>query len=249
MALDRVLADCAELVRGYEHWLSELCEQHGVASDFPALALNSAFRFGPQSLEAMSLLFERRHFGWQAAMICRGLYEISTRLLWASREDNGWRRLQVHWAKEEVRFLKPMKEVPRFREAIGLELAELNGVIQQEDTDGKALTGAPVMWDTIQAIDEMDRREKVQVVSSDFCFKEYVLAWKSLCLAVHAHPNWIERMHREEAFDKQVVRAAVLGVRNLLRAFCHCFPDAHMREQLGLVESEVAKLWGRLVAQ
>jgi len=67
MALHEVLADCAKLVRGYEQWLSELCEQHGVGSDFRALALKSAFRFGPRSLEAMSLLLERGHFGLLAA--------------------------------------------------------------------------------------------------------------------------------------------------------------------------------------
>ena len=243
MALHEVLADCAKLVRGHGHFMSDLGRQYEKASDPPAVVLERAFRFAAESLEAMSLLLKRGQFGLQAAMICRGFYEISTRLLWATREKHGWRRLQIHWAKEDARFLKPIKDVPRFQEAVATELAELDGVVKQEDEDGKPLSNAPGMWETIQAIDEMDRRDEVHVVSSDFPLKEYVIAWTSLCRAVHAHPSWLDRMRCEEAFDRQVVQAAVLAARNLLRAFCHCLPVEHMKEQLDLVEAEVVKLW------
>jgi len=246
MCFDGVLGDCAKMVREYEQFFSELSRKCEVACDLCAVAMESAFCFGAESLDAMRLLFRGGDFGLQAAMICRGFYELSTRLLWASREKHGWQRLQIYWAEEDRRFLKPLKNVEIFRKNVEAQLKELERVINQDDERGERLVRAPSVWETIQDIKNMDAQDDVDFTDSEFHRQEHVIAWKSLCRAVHAHPSWIHGMRREVKFDQQVVQAAVLGTRNLLRAFCHELHEDHAEKELPVVERRIAELWGRL---
>lgn len=85
-----------------------------------ALMLERGLGFSLDSLKAISTQLKKNQFD-QSEILTRSLFEIATNLLWASRAQEGWKRLQsdaahadLSWAKQ-AQSIRGLKQVATHR--------------------------------------------------------------------------------------------------------------------------------------
>lgn len=67
------------------------------------LALALALRYGSETIRAVGLLV-KNELRVQAFAVARGFIELSIRLLWAARAENGWNRFIGYFAAEDIKW-------------------------------------------------------------------------------------------------------------------------------------------------
>lgn len=107
------LSHCRSLLKEYRDILDDCLRKGNQQDDPQALMLIRGFDFGIRTVQGMATLIEADQDNvLLACMLCRPFYETAVRLLWAARMHNGWQRLQVHWAKQDLTWAREAEQMP-----------------------------------------------------------------------------------------------------------------------------------------
>jgi len=241
-----VLDDCDKMLNRYESLFLDRVVASGQVQDAPAVMLQRGLAFGRETLKAMRLLLSEGNYALQACAVCRGLFEIAIRLLWASRAPDGWPRLHRHWCQEEVKWAERAAETPHMRvpaeailESSRQALAQLNASSQ------RGTQAAPGMRETLLEIEQHNAAEAPSHDQQRFAKFSYPNIWLVLCWAAHAHIEALDLSHPEAhiRWRGQAVYATVMAVWALVETFCHV-----MRDDVARAGEPVLELLERLGA-
>jgi hypothetical protein len=158
-----------------------------------------------------------------ACTLLRSFYELSARLLWASREPDGWRRLQMYFAREITKWANDCRGSPNpgiAKLANGM-LQSQNGIAQWKDPLGNDLKAAPGIQQILEGIESHDSQKGSPSARGNSGQRMYAVLYRILCRASHAH---IEPL--TGVFDEMYAYYAGIGAcsaaANLLAAFIYC---------------------------
>jgi len=235
------LDDCAALLDDYSKTFPGPGSDGGAAMDFADQTLWLAKDHGLRTIRGMNRLL--RDGEGNAALACallRPFYELSVRLLWASREVDGWRRLEFYFANETRRWENACKDSRDAR------LVKLGGNLLQRRQEREAKKWKDASGNTIQPAPRNIERIISEVTKHDpsngLAIKEnagrviYTVFYRVICGPTHGH---IEAL--TGARDTMYLSCAGLGtclaVQSLLAGFIHHTsqsPETDVRE-LGTV--------------
>jgi hypothetical protein len=235
----RFLDDCAALLDEYTSAFPRPGSDGVAAMDFADRTLWLAKDHGLRTIRGMNRLL--RDGEENAVLTCallRPFYELSVRLLWASREVDGWQRLEFYFEDETRRWENACKDSRDAR------LVKLGGDLlhrRQEregnkwrDASGNAIKPAPRNMD--QVINEVTKHDP----SNGLAIKEnagpvmYTVFYRVICGPSHGHVEALTG-----ARDAMYLNCAGLGtclaVGTLLAAFIRRTsqsPETDVREML-----------------
>lgn len=157
-----------------------------------------------------------------ACTLLRSFYEVSARLLWASREPDGWRRLQMYFAKEIQTWANDCRGSPNpdIAKLANELLQSQEGVEQWKSPSGDDLQRAPRMKEILEGIESHDRQKGPPSSHGNSGQRMYAILYRILCRASHAH---IEALTGEfdEMYSYHAGVGACCAAANLLAAFIY----------------------------
>ena len=226
----QVLDDCCQVLDDYRRCFERGIKANNHQDDPPAIMLVRGLAFWRQSLKATRLLLSEGGYEAQACAVCRAFFEVAIRLLWASRENWGWARLQTYWAKEDKKLAEDLKDVPDLAQAAGELLRFSKEVLDRRDEGGDPIKTAPKMPETIADIEKRDKVEsRTSLVSSKY---SYAWLYRGLCRGAHGHISVLDPPSRyAKGFRRLGCRAAVLAASALLLALVHVVGEEDQRER------------------
>jgi len=215
------LKDCQGILAEYQGALREGLRLSEQEDDVPAVMLQRAFDFGVRTISAALVLMQDgdRHSVF-VSIVCRPFYELSTRLLWATRAPGGWQRLQAYWASEDMKWAREAETMPPLdahARAVGAARQE---VLARTDPGGEVYSPAPVVQQLLQEIQAHDLAEGIQDRGSDAAAFNYANVYRILCRGAHAHMAAIAP-EKPEAVVLHAATAVVLATWMLVQAFLH----------------------------
>ena len=188
----RFLDDCAVLLDDYSKTFPRPGGGGGAAVDFADQTLWLAKDHGLRTIRGMNrLLRDGEENAVSDAVLLRPFYELSVRLLWASREVEGWQRLEFYFANESRKWENACKNSRDAR------LVKLGGDLLQRrqeregkkwrDASGNAIKPAPSNME--QVINEVTKHDP----SNGLAIKEnagrviYTVFYRVICGPSHGH--------------------------------------------------------------
>ena len=171
-----------------------------------------------------------------ACTLLRSFYELSARLLWASREPDGWRRLQMCFAREITKWANDCRGSPNpgIAKLASEMLQSQNGIAQWKDSLGNDLKPAPGIQQILDGVESHDRQKGLPSGHGNSGQRMYAILYRILCRASHAH---IEVLTGEfdEMYSYHAGVGACCAAANLLAAFIYRTeqsPDAVVSKML-----------------
>ncbi len=207
-----------DLLNLYEKPLRESLEDGGQTEDPPAVMLLRAFAFGRATLKAMIAVADQgdQECGVCLPTLCRPFYELTVRVLWASRQPDGWQRLQAYCANEDKKWAKRAVEIPSWAEYAQPVLDNAKSVLDRTDAKGKCYRLAPDMAETLQQVEQHDIDCGIKSGGKGSALFEYANLWQMMCGTAHAHVVRIARS--PEAHTLIALSGAVVATFAMLRA-------------------------------
>ena len=246
MTMIERLEACWQLVNDYRVLLKGALEAGGQTQDPPAQMLFRACAHADATLRAMSLLLPKE-LGTQAAALCRGFYELAVRVLWASREPDGWARLEaeeVQKVRKEVGHLEelpdsvaPRVEVVRLRNAV---LKAADDSCKRADKADKPYKRSPRIQDMLRSIDKQDAANSEKQGRCNLHQAQYGLVYGLLCRSVHARISALTN-DTADARARHATPVAILATLGLLRAICYVAPEG-AEEEIEKIRAQIAPL-------
>ena len=124
--------------------------------------------------------------------ICRPYYEISTRVLWASRGTGHWQRLQRYYANENLRWAKHAEVIPSLKKHAERVRVAASEILDRTDEHGRHFKNTPDMLQMLKEIEASDVTTGIKKTEDSFASFEYVVLWQIMCRSVHAHMSTID---------------------------------------------------------
>lgn len=212
----RKLRSCIDLLDLYEKPLRDSLEDGGQTQDPPAVMLLRGFAFGRATLKAMIAVADQDdECGVCMPTLCRPFYELAVRVLWASRDPDGWQRLQKHCANEDRKWAKRAVDLPSWAEYARRVLDNAESVLDRTDGDGNPYSNPPPMDQTLEQVEHRDIACGIKTEEGSARF-EYANLWQMMCGTAHAHLVQIARP--PEAHTRIAVSGAAVATFALLRA-------------------------------
>ena len=219
-ALERLI-EYKKLIAIYEKRLSECVVASGLENDAPAIALDRAFQFGRRTIDTIANLLQKKSRSIFARILCRPFYELSVRLLWASRETGGWNRLRAYFVDQDRKWADDARLSSGLANHANRILSKANKALDERDSAGKKYELAP-------SIEEMLRNVKARDCDQGFTNPlemeakyEYANVYRVMTRPVHAHMGEIIQ-DRADVDLRHVVVGCGLATFALLRTVCHC---------------------------
>jgi len=187
----RVLDDCAALLEEYSKAFLPPDSDRGAAVAFADHILRLARDHGLRTIRGMNLLLrEDKGNIVLACALLRPFYELSVRLLWASREPDGWRRLEFYFANEIRKWAKGCQDSPSAGlSMLGASLLQeyrKDEVKKWRDASGKAIRPAPAIDQILNGIEGHDApTDRTGGKNSGRLI--YTGFYRTICRASHAH--------------------------------------------------------------
>lgn len=239
----RRLGSCTELLDHFERPLRaslDRGEQSGVPQ---AVMLYRAFSFGRTTLEAMIATCKTGDaHGVCVPTLCRAFYEVSHRLLWASREHNGWQRLQTGGADEQRKWADAAAQIPSLAAHAERVRTSMQMILARTDERGKPFAKPPSMEQQLSQIEKADTRCGIVTPPSDFAKLQYTILWRLMSNTAHAH---LVQIARDPKGHLQIgVWAAVCATFALLRAVAVVVaPDLEgVRQNVDVIGERIVKI-------
>ena len=160
-----------------------------------------------------------------ACTLLRSFYELSIRLLWASREPDGWRRLEVYFATEIKKWANDCKDLPNpdvteLASKLLQRHQEVQEVENWKDSSGNAVKPAPKIWQILEEIVGHDVQCAPSIVQTGLGKHMYVIFYRILCRASHAHIEAIGGAFNG-MYSSYARFGALLAATAYLTAFIH----------------------------
>ena len=155
----------------------------------PVTMLRAALDIGRKTLTVMYRTIE---IGDDAYLclptICRPYWEISVRILWASRELNGWDRQYKYFATELQKHAEKAMKFDEWRENYAPRLEMTKKILRRSDARGKPFKNAPLVNQMLSANEEEDIREGIvgKVFPERGSEFRNVALWLAMCGPSHA---------------------------------------------------------------
>lgn len=221
-AVDR-LDVCIALVHDYHERFVSAVKAGRLSDEPPAIALDRAMRFGERAICTVKLLLETSESAILASILCRSYYELSVRLLWASREPGGWHRLIAYYANEELKWAREAESFPGTAGHAKIIRAEKEKILDRTDADGNPYEPAPNIAQTLRDVAKHTQRDgDVDDLDPQY---EYTNVYRALCRNSHAHLIAIgDRVPPHVHLRTSVISIAIATLA-LLRAVCYCGSD------------------------
>lgn len=211
------LRSCIDLLADYERLLREILEDGGQMEEPPAVMLLRAFGFGRATLKAMAVVGDQdEECAVCVPTLCRPFYEVSVRVLWASRDPDGWQRLQTHCAAEERKWAQRAVSLPSWAEYAQAVRDNADAVLSRTDGDGNRYGNPPHIEQTLQQIEQRDIDCGIKTGEKGFALFEYANLWQKMCATAHGH--LVEIARSPETHMRVAVNAAGVASFALLRA-------------------------------
>lgn len=186
----------------------------GQEKDPQAIMLTRGLAFACDCMAAMIAIVELDSSAWVCLpTVCRPLLELSTKLLWANREKDGWIRLQVDAAREELDYAENLQKLKGYEDIGKRKALQMQGVIDQYGPNG--IKNLPDM----RCLLEMNHRKDVSLKhrdTADFASFEYANFYQLMCGPAHGHVASIVKDSRTHL--RVAVMGAIRSVFELLRA-------------------------------
>lgn len=240
----RQLECCIQMLDCWETPLRACLAAGKQLDDQPAVMLTRAFDFGRTSLRAMVVLTNQdAAFGVCLPTLCRPFYELASRLLWASREPNGWHRLAVVWMTERRIWAREAAKMPPTSDHASKILGDAERWLTVHDPDGALYKRRPSMESALRDVEKRDIEDGIKedrTEGSDAAF-QYTNAWRSMCRTAHAHISSIASS--PGGHSRVAVTAAIIATFDLLRAVAVITaPQGERRERIESLVALVVKI-------
>lgn len=222
------LDECRKLLEEYRALLMD-CLHKGDQEDDPgALMLTGGFDFGIRTLGGMVVLIEADEDNvLLACTLCRPFFETAVRLLWAARTHNGWQRLQVHWANEDVKWAREAEQIPSVAEHAKTIRTAREKVLSRTDEDGNRVEPPPNMQQMLREIEVHDVGQGLRKECDGAAESAYTNVYRILCQAAHGH---MVAIGRPGSFRRHARCGALMATSALLQACCHVVAGDAKRE-------------------
>jgi hypothetical protein len=188
--------------------------------EVPVLMLRGACDLARDTLEALKTHLMGGHGAFLACDLCRPLFEVAYRVLWASREQHGWEQLQVWLAGQDKKWAKEALAMPEFAQHAKKIMDQSNQVLSRTDSYGQSLKEAPDLKTILKQIEDRDVQSGLRPVKAGQADFEYTNIYRILCRPAHAHLGALSGL-RSEAFLPVVVFACGNAIFALARAMAH----------------------------
>ena len=205
-------------------------------NDPPALMLQRGFKFAQSTLCAVALLAQARdgEYGLQACTLSRPLFEIAARLLWATRADDGWERLQYYWADEDRKWAQGMRNhsssnVQHLDNLLNNRREILNRHNEQN------VQSPPNIEQTLQEIEQHDIADELVAGGKKLGKLHYDMIYRSLCRPAHGHISALGVADAQGLWSYSRY-GIILGSGWVIEAICHVGPENPRAEIEKLVE-------------
>jgi hypothetical protein len=168
------------------------------------------------------LLQEDKSNAVLACILLRSYYELSVRLLWASREPDGWLRLFTYYAQEKKKWASIAINSTN-PDIVKLANDELQGVQKIEkwsDSHGNRIKSTPDIRQILADIERHETQNNPSSASNSWGEGYYIGLYLILCRSSHAHIEAIAgEVNRMYLFQAYV--GALTSTTNLLQAFIY----------------------------
>lgn len=220
-----VLDSCAALLEEYSKAFPRSDSGGGAAVAFADQILGLARDHGLRTIRAMSrLLCDDEGNVALACTLLRPFYELSVRLLWASREDDGWRRLELYFANQMRKWANACKGVSNPAMAkLGSDLLQRHQeeeVKKWKDASGNTIKPASDQIEQIlNGIEGHDAPSDL-AIGKNSGRHIYTVFYRMICRPSHAHVEPLTGTHDTMYLNSAGYGACLAGT-SLLAAFIY----------------------------
>lgn len=218
-----ILDETAALLERYSTAFPAPDDVIGQPEHLTILLLWLARDHGLRTIRGMShLLQDDENNAVLACTLLRPFYELSVRLLWASREADGWRRLFTYYVKENKKSAIKAKNFqnPRIVKIANEEMQSIQEIESWRDADGNSIKPAPDMRQILLDIENYEAQNSSTTSQDNWGQIYYTILYQILCRASHAHIETITG----ERYNMYLYIAGAGSEKatvNLLQAFIH----------------------------
>jgi len=214
--------------------------------EVPVLMLRRACDMSRKILEALKTHLAGGHGAFLACNLCRPLYELAYRVLWASREQYGWERLQIWLARQDKKWAQEALGMPEFADHAKVIMEQSNKVLSRTDCYGQTLNGVPDLKTILKEVEDRDVQSGLRQVNTRQADFEYTNIYRILCRAVHAHLGALSALGTE-AFLPVVVFACGNAVFALARTMIHVGAREPEKE-IQMLAEDIRQAFSRFVS-
>jgi hypothetical protein len=164
-------------------------EETGQRREPQAEMLLQCFQFGITTLRAMqSLLGQGDDLVVCLPTICRPFYELSTRILWATRGEGRWQQLQASLADETRKWAQEAINFPEWAPFAQDSLTRCQKVLERDCGTGVPVRLAPGLEQTLREIEDQDRAQQLHEEQEAGGYQfYYTMIWRRMCGPAHGH--------------------------------------------------------------
>lgn len=180
-------------------------------------SLNNSLRFGIVCLDANVDILRGSGNGQCCLVICRAFFETSARVLWATRAENGFLKLQQYYAESDLKWAREALELRPDDSHAETIRSGMEEVVSRADQAGNAVTKCPDLKSMLLDIERKDSEEGED--NKNFGLYQYAYIYRLTSRIVHGHPVALRRGMK--TLERHVVAVAGLSCFNMIRAFCY----------------------------
>jgi hypothetical protein len=216
-AIERLNA-LESLLAEYAHIHATCITAGGQDNHSPAIAFKCAFEFGQRSLRSAALLLEHGRDVGSAIAVVRGFYELTMRILWASREPCGWPRFAAYYATQEQKWANAVRSSPGSSDA---SRRAADQVLKISSDCLTKLNCDPMKSQLDQVMDDIEKKDLDldQLDCTGTAKFQYNMVYRLMCRPAHGNLFPIFEQWTQPDLS-HLVASAAWATLSLLRAMC-----------------------------
>lgn len=241
-AVERI-ENCRSILDARWKAVHDTIEKEGQANEPPGIMLERGVIFARNSLFSVARLIDDPKSVFQAGTICRSYFELAVRLLWASRQPNGWHSLQAYWAQENKRFSKHALDYdPKDKRALDTQ-KRAEEVLSRRDGKGRPYSPSPNIRVAIMQIGKTNVSQGTGGFDERSAKWQYAYLYVVLSRHVHAHMTGIHVPDPDMVLNIATL-TAIYATFLLLQAIIHVSGNDldDIRSEIQILNDEIAPL-------
>ena len=230
------LDEATTLLAEYGDRFRKAIAANSQADDPRAQMIPGGFQFGLVTTEAVKVLLATHDsFAPHAATVCRAFYELSIRLLWAVRAANGWRRLQVYYATEDIKWAKQAQGIAPTASLAAEVLRTRQEVLDRTLSDGSRPTVSPSLEVMLKDIEDHDIAMGLRCAGGQAASVDYAYVYRMLCRPAHGHMS-VVLSDKPEGLMLHATTVPLTAALSMVQTSCHAVERDPKREIEAVVQ-------------